>query len=446
MDNKTLWNNILAEMELGMSKANFSMWFKDTFIVKQDDGVVYVGVPNVFVKDWLINKYHKNILKSLRNFGEHIRAVEYTVVKSETRKENPSSNLIHINHNELPLHEHYINKDDNLNPKYTFDTFVVGPFNELAHAASQAIIKRTATYNPFFVYGNTGHGKTHLIQAIGNYTKTNDPSKKIYYLTSEKFTVDLMNSIQNGTVNQFKDKYRKYDLLIIDDIQFLAGKSKTMEEFFHLFNNFYDNNKQIIFSSDKHPNYIPDLEDRLKSRLNSGMIVEIPSPDLESRMQIFKVKSGMMNFSISPETIEYLASSVDGNIREIEGILNAIICQTQLRNRDLTINEIKDLIKNNIKPKKNSSIKEVIKTIAEYYQIDEAEIYEKNRKKEVVKPRQIIMFILREDFDVSYPTIGEKLGGKDHTTVMHSYEKIKEDIKKDPILAREVTQIRSMFT
>ena len=247
-------------------------------------------------------------------------------------------------------------------------------------------------------------------------------------------------------MNNFKDKYRKYDLLIIDDIQFLAGKQKMMEEFFHLFNNFYDNNKQIIFSSDKHPNFIPGLEDRLKSRLNSGMIVEIPCPDLESRMQIFKIKSSMMNFSLSPETIEYLASSVEGNIREIEGILNAIICQSQLRNRDLTINEIKDLIKNNIKPKKNASIKEVIKTIAEFYGVSEQEVYEKNRKKEVVKPRQIIMYVLREDFDVSYPTIGEKLGGKDHTTVMHSYEKIKEDIKKDPSLAREVNQIRSMFT
>ncbi|MEI7480559.1 MAG: DnaA/Hda family protein, partial [bacterium] len=234
-DTKTLWNNVLAEMELSMSKANFSMWFKDTLITKIDtDGTVYVGVPNVFVKDWLINKFHKNILKSLRNFGENIRSVEYVVVKNETIKEAQKNTNIH--HNELPLHDFYINKDDNLNPKYVFETFVVGPFNELAHAASQAIIKRTAVYNPFFVYGNTGHGKTHLIQAIGNHTKTADPSKKIFYLTSERFAVDLLNSIQNGTMNNFKDKYRKYDLLIIDDIQFLAGKQKMMEEFFHLFN------------------------------------------------------------------------------------------------------------------------------------------------------------------------------------------------------------------
>lgn len=445
-ENKKLWGSVLAEIELSISKANFSMWFKDTSINKQEEGTVFVGVPNVFVKDWLINKYHKNILKSLRSFGEHIRQVEYLVVKNEPKKEPASKEVPVVNNpNELPLQDFYINKDDNLNPRYTFETFVVGPFNELAYAATQAIIKRTAIYNPLFVYGSTGHGKTHLIQAVGNHIKTASPNKKIYYLTSEKFAVDLMSSIQAGSANQFKEKYRKYDVLIVDDIQFFAGKQKTEEEFFHLFNSFYDNNKQIIFSSDKHPNFIQGLEDRLKSRLNSGMIVEIPSPDLESRIQIFKIKSAMMNFSLSPETTEYLASSVEGNIRELEGILNSIICQSKLKGRDLTINEIKDLIKNNIKPKKTSSVKDVIKTIAEFYGITENEVYEKTRKKAVVKPRQVIMYILREDFDVSYPTIGEKLGGKDHTTVMHSYEKIKEDLKVDSSLIREVSQLRSML-
>jgi len=445
-ENKKLWSSVLSEIELSISKANFNMWFKDTFINKQEEGTVFVGVPNVFVKDWLINKYHKNILKSLRGFGEHIHAIEYLVIKPEVKKEIQKESGINNSHNELPLQDFYINKEDNLNTKYTFESFVVGPFNELAHAAAQAIIKKTAIYNPLFIYGGTGHGKTHLIQAVGNHIKINTPNKKIYYLTSEKFTLDLMNSISTGTANQFKEKYRKYDLLIVDDIQFFAGKSKTEEEFFHLFNSFYDNNKQIIFSSDKHPNFILGLEDRLKSRLNSGMIVEIPSPDLESRIQIFKAKSSMLNFSISPEIIEYLASSVEGNIRELEGVLNSIICQARLKGRDLTINEIKDLIKNNLKPKKNSSIKDVIKTISDFYGITENEIYEKTRKKAVVKPRQIIMYILREDFDVSYPTIGEKLGGKDHTTVMHSYEKIKEDLKTNSSLIREISQIRSMLT
>jgi chromosomal replication initiator protein len=445
-ENKKLWSSVLSEIELSISKANFNMWFKDTFIHKQDGGTVFVGVPNVFVKDWLINKYHKNILKSLRNFGEHIHAIEYLVIKPEVKKEDLKPEVVEAKPDELPLKDFYINKEDNLNTKYTFNTFVVGPFNELAFAATQAIIKRTAVYNPLFIYGSTGHGKTHLIQAVGNHIKNVDPNKKIYYLTSERFAVDLMNSISTGTANSFKEKYRKYDLLIVDDIQFFAGKQKTEEEFFHLFNSFYDNNKQIIFSSDKHPNFIVGLEDRLKSRLNSGMIVEIPSPDLESRIQIFKIKSNMLNFSLSAEIIEYLASSVEGNIRELEGVLNSIICQSKLRERDLTITEIKDLIKNNIKPKKSSSIKEVIKIISEYYGITETEVFEKTRKKEVVKPRQVIMYILREDFDVSYPTIGEKLGGKDHTTVMHSYEKVKEDLKTDSALGREISQIRSMLT
>jgi len=406
-ENKKLWQMVLSEIELSISKANFNMWFKDTFISKQEEGTVYIGVPNVFVKDWLINKYHKNILKSLRSFGEHIHAVEYIVIKLESKKEIEVEKVKDNDHNELPLQDFYINKEDNLNSKYTFENFVVGPFNELAYAASQAIIKRTAIYNPLFIYGNTGHGKTHLIQAVGNYIKSSAENKKIYYLTSEKFTLDLMQAISTGTANQFKEKYRKYDLLIVDDIQFFAGKQKTEEEFFHLFNSFYDNNKQIIFSSDKHPNFINGLEDRLKSRLNSGMIVEIPNPDLESRIQIFKAKSEML---------------------------------------DLKINEIKDLIKNNLKPKKNSSIKEVIKVVAEFYNIPEEEVYKKTRKKEVVRPRQIIMYILREDFNVSYPTIGEKLGGKDHTTVMHSYEKVKEEIRTDPSLIREISQIRSMIT
>ena len=440
-DNKTLWNNVLAQIELTLSKANFSMWFKDTRILRQDDGVVCLAVPNVFVKDWLINKYHKDIMKNLRAFGENIRNIEYVVSKEE-----PKTSIKEVQqHNELPLSDIYVNKEDNLNPKYTFETFVIGPFNELAHAASQAIIKKQATYNPLFIFGSTGHGKTHLIQAIGNHIKTAEGGKKIYYMTSEKFTNDYINSLANGTINNFKEKYHKFDVLIIDDIQFLSKKDKTQEEFFHLFNRFHESGKQLILSSDKHPNFIPDIEDRIKSRFNAGMIVEIHKPDFESRIQIFKKKSSMMNIILSNDVIEHLASSVEGNIRELEGILNLILCQSQLKNRELNITEIKDLIKNTAKPKKNVSIKDVIKTISEFYGIEEAHIYEKGRKKEIIKPRQVIMYILREDFDISFPSIGEKVGNRDHSTVIHSYEKIKIDIKSDADLAQEINQIRSML-
>lgn len=441
-ENKTLWSNVLAQIELSISKANFNMWFKDTYIIKQEDGVVFVGVPNVFVKDWLINKYHKDILKNLRNFGEHLRNVEYLVSKEENKtqtKETP------VSVNELPLNNFYVNKDDNLNPKYTFETFVIGPFNELAHAASQAILKRTAVYNPLFIFGSTGHGKTHLIQAIGNYFKKTDPNKKIFYLTSEKFANDYINSLNSGNINTFKEKYKKYDLLIIDDIQFLSAKTKTQEEFFSLFNSFHDNGKQLIFSSDKHPNYIPDIEDRIKSRMLAGMIVEIQKPDYESRIQIFRKKSALLNLNLSNEIIEFLASSVEGNIRELEGILNIIQCHTELKHKDLNISEIKELLKNTSKPKKNVSIKDIIKVVSDFYGIEESAISEKGRKKEVIKPRQIIMYLLREDLDISFPSIGEKVGNRDHSTVIHSYEKIKNDLKTDPELNQEINQIRSIL-
>jgi chromosomal replication initiator protein len=418
------------------------MWFKDTFIVKQEDGVVFLGVPNVFVKDWLMNKYHKEILKNLRAIGEHIRNVEYVVAKEENKnkiKDEP------VKANELPLKDFYINKDDNLNPKYTFKTFVVGPFNELAYAASQAILKKTATYNPLFIFGSTGHGKTHLIQAIGNSFKEENPGRKIFYMTSETFTNDYLNSLNSGEINLFKEKYKKYDVLIIDDIQFLSSKTKTQEEFFHLFNNFHDTGKQLIFSSDKHPNFITDIEDRIKSRFNAGMILEIQKPDFESRIQILRKKSSLIGLSLSDDIIEFLASSIEGNVRELEGVLNLVLVQTQLKNKGLNINEIKEITKNTVKPKKNVSIKDIIRVVSEFYDVEESSIFEKGRKKEIIKPRQIIMYILREDFNISFPSIGDKLGNRDHSTVIHSYEKIKNDLKTDPSLVQEITQIRSML-
>ena len=446
-DNKKLWDQILTEIELAVSKANFTTWFRDTYIVKQEEGTIYVSVPNAFVKDWLFNKYHKTILKLLREFNETVRALEYIVTRDDVRKrEMESQKNTPEPTTSLPLQDFYINKDDNLNPRYTFESFVVGPFNELAHAASQAIIKKPGiVYNPLFIYGNTGHGKTHLIQAVGNQIKAVSTQKKVFYVTSEKFAIDYINSVQVNKVGNFKEKYRKYDVLIMDDIQFLSNKEKTQEELFHLFNNLYDDNKQIIFSSDRHPNYIPGLEDRLKSRFAAGMIVDIPSPDHESRVAILRAKALTNNLSLSSEIIEYIASTIEGNIRELEGILNSIACQTQLKNKEITVTDIKNLLKNSSKPKKMVSVKEVIKTIAGFYNIEEESIYEKTRRKEVVKPRQLIMYILREDFDVSYPSIGEKLGGRDHTTVIHSCEKIKNELKDNSALVQELKQIRAMI-
>ncbi len=444
MDNKKLWDSVLVEMELNLSKPNFNTWFKDTAIIKQEDGAVYLGVPNTFVQDWLGSKFHNAILKSVRALSPNIQSLHYII-----SKENPKEKIV-IEKNtqttkELPMADIYINKDDNLNPRYTFESFIVGPFNEFAHAASQAIIKKPGiVYNPLFIYGGTGHGKTHLIQAIGNYVKTSS-NRKVFYTTSEKFSQEYVNALQLNKPNFFKEKYRKYDVLIMDDIQFFSGKMKIQEELFHLFNHLYDNNKQIIFSSDKHPGLIQDLEDRLKSRFSAGMIVDIPAPDNESRAAIIRMKSSSLPYPLNKEIIDYLAYSVVGNIRELEGIINTITCQMQLKNRDITLSEVKGLVKNNTKPKKLVSTKEVIKTVAEFYNIEEHLIYDKTRKKEIIKPRQIIMYILREDFNISYPAIGEKLGGRDHTTVMHSCEKIKNDIKLDELLTQEINQLRSIF-
>src|ERR1035437_3134850 len=446
MDIKQLWNNCLVEIEVGVSKANFSTWFKNTCILKEEGGIVYVGVPNEFVRDWLKNKYHKLITKTIADAYENMRAVEYVITKIESGKQElPKTSEAYVNR-ELPLKDLYINPSDNLNPRYRFDSFIVGSFNELAYAAAQAIIESPGTkYNPFFVYGGTGLGKTHLLQAVGNSIKEKYPNKKVHYITLERFATDFVNSLQGNKANSFKEKYRKYDLLIIDDIQFIGKMEKIQEELFHTFNTFYENNKQIIFPSDKHPNYIPELADRLKSRFAAGMIVDISEPEYESRLAILKVKLREFNVVLEEELIEYVASAVAGNIRELEGSLNLIVCQHRLKNRPMTLLEVKSLLKNNMRPKKNMAIKDVVKIVSEYYKLEEASIYEKTRKKEIVKARQIVMYLLREDFNVSFPLIGQKLGGKDHTTVMHSCLKIKTDLKNNPQLLQEIEQIRIMF-
>ena len=449
MDTKQLWDSVLVDIELNVSKATFNTWFKDTYIIKEQKGVIYLGVPNEFVRTWLHEKYHKPILKGLRNISDAIRGVEYMVVKDRNEKKEGIALQTFVNTesaHSLPLNEYYIDKKDNLNPRYTFDSFIVGSFNELAYAASQQILKSPGTsYNPFFIYGKTGCGKTHLTQAVGNYFKKARPNCKVFYLTSEKFTVDYVNSVESNSVNAFKEKYRKYDVLIMDDIQFLSNKEKTQEELFHLFNTLYDNNKQIIFSSDMHPNHLANMEERLKSRFNAGMIVDISPPDHESRMAILRSKATQQNAHLSDDIIDCLASSIESNIRELEGALNTVICQAQIKDKEITINDVKNLIRNNIKSKKAVPIKDIIKIITDFYNIEEEFVYKKTRKREVVKPRQIIMYILREDYSIPYPTIGKKLGGRDHTTVIHSYEKIKSRLKVDSVLAQEINQIRSMI-
>ena len=442
IDIKKLWDDALVSIELSITSANFKTWFRDTQIVSVEDGTVTLGVPSVFVRDWVADKFQTLILKTLRDLTPHARSIEYAVVQRTDRKQE-SSRKQTVNA-ALPLEEYYINKSDNLNPKYVFDNFVVGPFNELAHAAARTVVNKPGiAYNPLFIYGKTGHGKTHLIQAVGNQLKR--VGKKVFYVTSERFTVDYMNALQNGTANGFKDKYRQYDVLVMDDVQFLMNKEKTQEELFHLFNSMHDNNKQIVFSSDVHPAIMSNMEDRLRSRFAQGMIVDIPEPDFESRGAILRSKAAQNSLTLNDDVVEHLSHTIDGNVREIEGALNTILCQSQLLGRTLNLDEVKVLIKNSTRPRKSLAVSDVVDKVARYFDIDPASIYEKTRRKEVVKPRQLIMYILREDFQVSYPAIGQKLGGRDHTTVIHSCEKIKHEVKESAELEEEISQIRLLL-
>lgn len=446
-DIQKLWETILAEIEMSVSKANFTTWFKNTHAVKEEEGVFYIGVPNEFVKDWLTTKFHKDVLKAIRNHKESIRSVEFIIAKKPI-KQTPQPVQVELEQSEtpqLPL-DHSLPKKNNLNPKYTFENFIIGPFNEVAYSASQTILKNLGAFNPLFIYGSTGIGKTHLIQATGNALMEKYPGLNIYYVSSEKFLMDYVSALQNNRINQFKDKYRTCDVLIMDDIQFFTtGKERVQEELFHLFNTLHDRNRQLIFSSDKHPNYIVGLEERLKSRFSAGMIVDVARPEYESRIAILRTKLQQHNLSLSEETIDFIASHVEGNVRELEGIINTLIMQMELRKRELNIQEVKLLIKNNIKPKKNISLEDIVKVVAHFYNIEESALYEKNRRKEIVEARQIAMYILREDFNISFPHIGKKMGGRDHTTVMHSYEKISKEVAQNPDIVHDIEQIRAML-
>lgn len=459
MENKELWTRALVDIELEVSPANFTTWFKNTKITRIEQGTAFIGTTNEFARDWLANKYNSTILRILRNISPEIRAIDFVIAKNITPNQagrdlqlekteftqKARANSMSMA-GELPLAEAYVNKEDGLNPRYTFENFITGPFNELAFAASQAVLRKPGImYNPLFIYGQTGIGKTHLTQALGNGIKKNFPGKRIQYISSERFANDYVSAVQSGKHAEFKERYRKHDVLIMDDIQFFAGKEKTQEELFHLYEALHGNNKQIIFSSDRHPNYINGLEDRLKSRFGAGMIVEITMPDYESRLAILQEKSHQQGVILSDEILRYVAETIQASIRELEGTLNLVICQAQLKQRELSVMDIKSLIKNNTKPTRPVSIKDIVRVISGFYNIDEKHIYEKTRRKEVVRPRQILMFILREDFNISYPLIGQKLGGRDHTTVIHSCEKVKNDVKTDGILLQEIEQIRALF-
>lgn len=448
LDFEKLWKDILVEIELNISEANFATWFKNTNINGIENGVVSLNVPNNFVKDRLENKYHKFILKALRDIYPSLRNIEYCIVPSLVDQKIPAKikPSVFVSKEQLGFSEFCLDKEANLNPKYTFDSFIVGSFNNVAHAAALAVTKNIGTlYNPLFIYGGVGLGKTHLLQAIGNKAKEEIPALKVYYLTSEKFANEFINSLQNKDTYSFKEKYRKYNLLIVDDIQFFANKLKIQEEFFHVFNTLYEKNSQIVFSSDKPPKYINGLEERLRSRFEGGMMVDISPPEFEARLAILRAKVESRGYTLSDGVLELIASSIQENIRELEGALVLIAGQEKIKGRILAISDVKEILKKNIKPPKTLTITQIIKTIANFYNIDEKNLFEKTRKKEIVKPRQVAMYLMREDLNLSYPYVGQKFGQMDHTTIIYAFRKINEMIKKDEKLNQEINDIRNIL-
>jgi chromosomal replication initiator protein len=441
-----LWQALLAQVQFHTSKANFATWFKNTGILNKKDGEVIISVPNNFSKEWLENKYNKLIFKILHGLDEEIKEVKYAV-NSQPTEPLITSPSIEIEETQLEFQEFKVNKETGLNPKYTFENFVVGPFNELPQAAAWAITQNPGlVYNPLFVYGGVGLGKTHLLQAIGNEIEKKSRQKKIKYASSEKFTSGIVDSIRNHNIEKFKSLYKDIDILIIDDIQFLAGKEKTQEEFFHIFNSLYEKNKQIVLSSDRPPKAISALEERLRSRFEGGMIADIGLPDFETRMAILKTKSYEKKVTLSEDVLQYVASNIQTNIRELEGTLNRLIAYQKINNRTPNLEIAKTLLKNVIfSPKKIVNPEKIIKEVSTFYDLKEKDILLNSRKKEIVKPRQVAMYLLREELKSSFPFIGRKFGGKDHTTAIHSYNKIAKEIEINENLAEEISLIKEQI-
>ena len=447
MNNQELWQATLAQIQLNISPASFATWFKNTSIVNQKEGKAIVSVTNSFAKEWLQNKYGKTILKILHELDSKIKDVQYEVKhkanKTEVRVLDKSSFLF-SRKGQLDLQEFKTQKETNINPKYTFESFIVGPFNELAQAASWAVSKEPGkVYNPLFIYGRVGLGKTHLLQAIGNEVVKNFSKKKVKYIPSETFTSGMVSAIRKQTIENFKTKYRNIDVLILDDVQFLAGKEKTQEEFFHIFNHLYEQNKQIILSSDRPPKAISALAERLRSRFEGGMIADISYPDYETRMAILKIKCEEKKISLPEDILDYIASSIQKNIRELEGALTRVSAYQKLNNQTPDVETVKSLLQKLIlSPKQRITPKKIIKIVADFYDLKEKEILSSSRKREIVRPRQIAMYLLREELKNSYPFIGRRFGGRDHTTAIHAYEKIAKEISKNENTAEEVNLIK----
>ncbi len=446
MNQQELWQAVLAQIQLKISDASFATWFQNTKITSQEKGAVTVAVPTAFAKEWLEQKYNKYILKTLHDIDETIKKVKYKVQQSNSQvleQITNSSDLGLEDEEQLKIDNFQTQKSANLNPKYTFGNFVTGPFNELARAASWAVSQKPGkVYNPLFIYGGVGLGKTHLLQSIGNKI-SEDKKKKIKYIPTEHLVSNIISAVQSGTVEDLRDEYKDIDVLIVDDVQGLSGKEKTQEEFFFIFNFLYGKNKQIVLSSDRSPKSIATLTERLRSRFEGGMIADISIPKLETKIAILKSKCQERKVKVPEEILNYIATEIKRSIRELEGALNIILAHQKLNKEMPSFEKAKSLLRNiTSSPKKNINAKKIIKAVTNFYDLSINEITSSSRKHEIVKPRQVAMYLLREELESSFPFIGRKFGGRDHTTAIHSCRKIKKELEKDKKLEEEIELIK----
>lgn len=464
MNTNELWQAVLGELELTLSKANFTTWFKQTFISEVGEGSVIIGVPNLFTKAWLEKKYSKEISHSLQELTNGM--IKQIVYRVESRPRAPQAIPVLDSkpvHNQTssytqaqPNYQHYQPRSDfepqeirtgefSLNNKYCFSTFIVGKQNELAHAAAQAVCAQPGgVYNPLFIYGGVGLGKTHLLQAVGNELIRKTPNTRILYVTSERFTNDFISALKSNRMVEFKNRYRTVDVLLVDDIQFMTGKEGTQEEFFHTFNQLYQNNKQIVLSSDRPPKAIPQLENRLISRFEQGMMADVGSPDFETRVAILEIKCREKNHVLENDILHHIATIVQTNVRELEGALNKILAFHQFNNSRPTLESVKPIL-SSFQPsnsRKTVTPKQLISTVAAYFDIHIDDLLGKSRQKRLAFPRQIVMYLMREEMKASYPSIGTELGGRDHTTAMHAYEKICGCLEEDEKLQHDLELIK----
>lgn len=437
-----IWEKTLAQVQLIVSPANFATWFGGTKVSQIKDNEIVIEVPNSFVKEWLEQKFSLTLLKIIRETYPQIKKITFEV---SSQKKGSQTLLEKKISPQLELIEENFDFKTNLNQKYTFENYVVGSFNELAFAASQAVIEKPGKiYNPLFVYAGVGLGKTHLLQAIGNEIVKKDLGLKVKYLPCESLVSQIVNGLKKKDIEKLREDYEKVDVLIVDDVQILSGKEKTQEEFFFIFNHLYQREKQIVISSDRPPREILHLAQRLKSRFEGGMIVDIGEPDFESRLAILKLKMKEKGELIKEEVLEFLAENIKKNIRELEGALNFCILWQKKHKKSIDLEKVKESLKKFIeKPKAVLNFTKVIKTVCEFYQIKEQELLSSSRKFEVLKPRQVAMYLLRKELNLPFTTIARSFKGKDHTTVIHAVHKIQREYEKNVDFKWEIDSIKS---